>query len=129
MRELTRQITVLCPERGLLLNELCERMAHSTEMYKVLYESACQYAVRKATERDLQSHLYVEKKALEGEVRRVENRVNELQAKYDGMVKRFQEQMDSARHAHEVDIEYVKKSNQQIITEIKRLASMESASK
>lgn len=125
IQELTRQITVLCPERGLLLRDLNAGMAQATETYDILFDSACQYAVRKSIERDLHSHLFEEKKSLESEVRRLDNRVNELRAKHDGMMKRFEEQKAVNAQLHAEEINYLKKANQQLVTEIKRLISME----
>lgn len=123
LRELMRQITLLCPERGLLLDELTRSMAQSTDTYNALFDSACQYAVRKSTERDLHAHLFDEKDVLDGEVRRLENRVNEWRAKYDGMKKRFDDQQAADKKLHDDEIAYAKKANQQFISEIKRLAS------
>lgn len=125
LSELTRQVTVLCPERGLLLKDLNDGMTQCTETYDILFDSACQYAVRKSIERDLHSYLFDEKKALESEVRRLDNRVNELRAKHDGMLKRFEEQKAVNAKMHEEEINYMKKANQQLISEIKRLVSME----
>lgn len=125
LMELTRQITVLCPERGLLLKDLNAGMAQATETYDILFDSACQYAVRKSIERDLHYYLFEEKKVLESEVRRLDNRVNELRAKHDGMMKRFEEQKLVNAKLHEEEINYMKKANQQLIGEIKRLVAME----
>lgn len=125
LMELTRQITVLCPERGLLLKDLNAGMAQATETYDILFDSACQYAVRKSIERDLHYYLFEEKRVLESEVRRLDNRVNELRAKHDGMLKRFEEQKVVNAKLHEEEINYMKKANQQLIGEIKRLVAME----
>lgn len=127
LHELTRQITVLCPERGLLLRDLNAGMAQATETYDILFDSACQYAVRKSIERDLHSHLFEGKKTLESEVRRLDNRVNELRAKHDGMMKRFEEQKVVNAQLHAEEINYLKKANTQLVTEIKRLISMENS--
>lgn len=127
LKELTRQVTVLCPERGLLLDELCAGMAQSTETYDALFDSACQYAVRKSIERDLRSHLFEEKKQFESEVRRLDNRVNELRAKHEGMLRRFEERKAAGQKLHEEEIAYLKKANQQLVSEIKRLTALENA--
>ncbi|KAG5476689.1 hypothetical protein CUR178_03862 [Leishmania enriettii] len=123
LRELIRQVTLLCPERGLLLDELARSMRQSIETYDVLLDSASQYAVRKSTERDLHQHLFAEKAALETEVRRREHRVSEWRAKYAGLQKRFQEQQAADSKLHAEEIAYAKRANQQLISEIKRLAS------
>ncbi|CBZ27932.1 conserved hypothetical protein [Leishmania mexicana MHOM/GT/2001/U1103] len=123
LRELIRQVTLLCPERGLLLDELARSMRQAIETYDVLLDSANQYAVRKSTERDLHQHLFAEKTDLETEVRRREHRVNEWRAKYAGLQKRFQEQQEADRKLHAEEIAYAKRANQQLVSEIKRLAS------
>ncbi|GET89474.1 hypothetical protein, conserved [Leishmania tarentolae] len=123
LRELIRQVTLLCPERGLLLDELARSMRQSIETYDVLLDSASQYAVRKSTERDLHQYLFREKADLETEVRRREHRVNEWRAKYAGLQKRFQEQQEADRKVHAEEIAYAKRANQQLVSEIKRLAS------
>ncbi|KAF8300832.1 putative dynein arm light chain [Trypanosoma cruzi] len=127
LRELIRQTTVLCPERGLLLAELATEMQQTTNKYDILFDSASQYAVRKAIERDMRSYLFDDKKSMESEVRRLENRVNELRAKRDGMIKRFEEQKQSEQNRHEEEVKYLKKANQQIISEIKRITALEKA--
>lgn len=128
MREVIRQVTVLCPERGLLLAELAEEMQQTTNTYDILFDSASQYTVRKAIERDLRSYLFKEKEWMESEVRRLENRVNELRAKHNGMLKRFEEQKQSEQKIHEEEVKYLRKANQQIINEIKRFAAVEKSS-
>lgn len=123
LQELIRQVTLLCPERGLLLDELARSMQQSMETYDVLLDSASQYAVRKSTERDLNQHLFAEKAELETEVRRREHRVSEWRAKYAGLQKRLEEQQAADAKLHEQEIAYTKRANAQIVNEIKRLAS------
>lgn len=128
LRELTRQVTVLCPERGQLLRELCDAMDQTTSTCDILLDSASQYAVRKGTERDLKSYLFDDRTALQTEVRRCENRVLELRAKHAGMVKRFEEQRLATEKVHAAEMAYVKVSNQQVVGEIKRImTSMETS--
>ncbi|RNF27380.1 putative dynein arm light chain, axonemal [Trypanosoma conorhini] len=127
LKELIRQTTVLCPERGLLLAELATEMWQTTKKYDILFDSACQYAVRKAIERDMRSYLFDDKMRLESEVRRLENRVNELRAKHDGMQERFEELKQAEQSRHEEEVQYLKKVNQQIVSEIKRITALEKA--
>ncbi|RNF08544.1 putative dynein arm light chain, axonemal [Trypanosoma rangeli] len=127
LKELIRQTTVLCPERGLLLAELATEMQQTTNKYDILFDSACQYAVRKAIERDMRSYLFEDKVNMESEVRRLENRVNELRAKRDGMLKRFEELKQAEQNRHDEEVKYLKKVNQQIISEIKRITALEKA--
>jgi hypothetical protein len=123
LQELTRQVTLLCPERGVLLDELARSVQQSIDTYDVLLDSASQYAVRKSTERDLHQHLFAEKAELEMEVRRREHRVSEWRAKYAGQQKRLEEQQAADAKLHEQEIAYAKKANMQLVNEVKRLAS------
>ncbi|KAH8612569.1 putative Axonemal dynein light chain [Trypanosoma vivax] len=103
-------------------------MQQTTDTYDILFDSASQYAVRKAIERDMRSFLFSEKEQMESEVRRLENRVNELRAKHNGMVKRFEEQKQTEQKMHEEEMRYLKRVNQQLINEIKRVTALEKAS-
>lgn len=102
-------------------------MATFTQTYDILFNSACQYALRKTIERELQSHVFDEKRALQSEVRRLDNRVSELRAKYSGMMERFEQQKATTTQQHEAEVAYLKKANSQLVAEIKRIAALESA--
>eukprot|EP00658_Telonema_sp_P-2_P049127 TRINITY_DN37355_c0_g1_i1.p1 TRINITY_DN37355_c0_g1~~TRINITY_DN37355_c0_g1_i1.p1 ORF type:complete len:179 (+),score=28.48 TRINITY_DN37355_c0_g1_i1:331-867(+) len=121
MQELIRQVTVLCPERGLLLAELTEEIKESTGTYDLLFDSACQYAVRKAIERDLYRTMLRELDDLRVQSRTIENRVQELRAKREGLEKRFAEQRETERKQHEDEVAFLKRGNAQLSAEIKRL--------
>jgi hypothetical protein len=121
MQELIRQVTVLCPERGLLLAELTEEIKESTGTYDLLFDSACQYAVRKAIERDLYRTMLRELDELRVQSRTIENRVQELRAKREGLEKRFAEQRETERKQHEDEVAFLKRGNAQLSAEIKRL--------
>lgn len=121
LAEMIRQVTVLCPERGLLLNDLREEMQETNSTYDLLFESACQYATRKGIERDVKRTMQKQLQELTVEVRTLENRVHELHAKYDGIDKRFNEQRAAEEKVHQEEVSFLKKGNLQLTTEIKRL--------
>ncbi|CUG93084.1 dynein arm light chain, putative [Bodo saltans] len=121
LAELIRQVTVLCPERGLLLNDLREEMQETNSTYDLLFESACQYATRKGIERDVKRTMQKQLQELTVEVRTLENRVHELHAKYEGIDKRFNEQRAGEEKVHQEEVTFLKKGNLQLTTEIKRL--------
>merc|ERR1711991_682639 len=120
--ELIRQITCTCPERGELLAELQAEVAETQRTYDMLFESACQYGARKAIERDKRT-MSAQADELNKDVLRLENRVNEMRAKYEGLEKRFQERRMADQKKHEEEVNFIKKGNQQLITEIKRLTN------
>lgn len=122
MDEIMRQTTILCPERGLLLAELRNELQETNETYDLLFESACQYAVRKGIQRDLKRTMEAQLQELSSEARRLENRVHEYHAKYDGIDKRFREQQAAEEKRHQEEVQFLKKGNLQLTTEIKRLS-------
>lgn len=123
MQELIRQVTVHCPERGLLLAELTDEIKESTGTYDLLFDSACQYAVRKAIERDLYRTMLRELDELRVRSRTIENRVQELRAKKEGLERRFAEQRETERKLHEEEVAFLKRGNAQLSAEIKRLTA------
>lgn len=119
--EMIRQVTVLCPERGLLLHDLRDEMEETNNTYDLLFGSACQYATRKGIERDFKRTMQKQLQELSVEVRTLENRVHELHAKYEGIDKRFNEQRAAEEKVHLEEVHFLKKGNLQLTTEIKRL--------
>lgn len=123
LNEIIRQVAVLCPERGMLLAELRDEVQETNDTYDLLFDSACQYATRKGIERDLKRTMQKQQNELTSEVRRLENRVHELRAKYDGIDKRFNEQRAAEEKVHQEEVQFLKKGNLQLTTEIKRLTA------
>ena len=50
--ELIRQVTINCPERGLLLMKVRDEMKITTASYRALYESSVVFGVRKQVQAD-----------------------------------------------------------------------------
>lgn len=123
LNEIIRQVTVMCPERGLLLAELRDEVQETNDTYDLLFDSACQYATRKAIERDLKRTMATQLHELTSQVRTLENRVHELHAKYSGIDKRFNEQRAAEEKVHQEEVQFLKKGNLQLTTEIKRLSA------
>lgn len=121
--EIIRQISVTCPERGELLAELQSEAAETQRTYDMLFESACQYGARKAIERDLNRNMHEKLDHLTKEAAILENRVNEMRAKYEGLEKRFQERRQAEEKKHQEEVQFLKKGNMQLNNEIKRLTN------
>ena len=121
--ELIRQCAVLCPERGELLGQLRDEVRETNATYDLLFDASCQYAVRKAIERDLKRTMQAQLGELELETGILQNRVNELRAKRDGIKKRFEERRAAEEKKHQEEVTFLKKGNQQLTQEIKRLTS------
>ena len=119
--ELSRIIAIDCPERGDLLLALRSESAETQNSYDALFERAVQFGNRKSIERDFSRSMHQKIETLRSQTAGLENRVNETNAKLEGIVKRYNErrQADDRRHAEEVA--FMKKNNGQMTGEIKRL--------
>ena len=53
----------------------------------------------------------------------LENRVHEMRAKHEGLEKRFQERRVADEKKHHEEVAFIKKGNQQLTAEIKRLTN------
>lgn len=121
--EIIRQVAVGCPERGLLLAQLRDEFRETNESYDVLFESASQFGARKTIERDLKRTMQRDLETLLKEVAVLENKVNEVKAKYDGLEKRFIERRAGEEKRHQEEVQFLKKGNLQLTNEIKRLTN------
>lgn len=119
--ELARIIAIDSPERGDLLLALRSESAETQNSYDALFERAVQFGNRKSIERDFSRSMYMKIATLRGQTAGLDNRVNEMKAKLEGIVKRYTERRhaDDRRHAEEVA--FMKKNNGQMTSEIKRL--------
>ena len=103
--ELIRQITVGCPERGLLLMRIRDELRMTTDSYRILYEASVGLGRRKSIESERGKQqmankietLRTTKDSLTKEVRR-------LEAKLSAMERCCQEQLqaDSKKYADEI---------------------------
>ena len=121
LNEIIRQVTIVCPERGLLLAELRDEHCETQRTYDMLTQAAAQYGARKGLERDISRTMQTDLVSLTKDVHTLENRVNEIKAKYDGMCKHHQERREADERKHETETAFIKKNIQQLINEIKRL--------
>merc|ERR1711976_746452 len=104
--ELIRQVTINCAERGLLL-------------LRVRYESSVAFGMRKALQAE-QGKADMERKIqeLEQDKRDLERQVNELKAKCEQIEKRAAEQRQVEEKKHAEEIQFLKRTNQQLKTQL-----------
>ncbi|XP_078256296.1 33 kDa inner dynein arm light chain, axonemal-like [Rhinoraja longicauda] len=113
--ELIRQITINCPERGLLLLRVRNEILMTFAAYDTLYESSVAFGLRKALQGDLEKILLHQQiEALKQEITKLQNELSEMKAKYDAAEKRNAErkELDSKRHTEEIVT--LRKINQQL---------------
>ncbi|XP_043543418.1 axonemal dynein light intermediate polypeptide 1-like [Chiloscyllium plagiosum] len=113
--ELIRQITINCPERGLLLLRIRNELLMTLETHETLYESSVAFGLRKALQGDLEKiHLRNRIHVLEREKSDLQKELSKIEAKYEAAEKRAVERkmLDDKRHSEEALA--FKKTNQQL---------------
>ncbi|KAL3889789.1 hypothetical protein ACJMK2_002117 [Sinanodonta woodiana] len=117
--ELIRQVTINCAERGLLLLRVRDEIRMTIAAYQTLYESSVAFGMRKALQAE-QGKADMEKRIseLETEKRDLEKQVNELKAKCEQIEKRAQEQRQVEEKKHQEEIQFLKRTNQQLKTQL-----------
>merc|ERR1711936_766863 len=117
--ELIRRVTINCPERGLLLLRVRDEIRMTIAAYQTLYESSIAFGMRKALQAE-QGKADMEKKIseLEKEKLDLERQVNELKAKCEQIEKRANEQKQVEEKKHTEEIQFLKRTNQQLKTQL-----------
>merc|ERR1712167_528171 len=122
--ELIRQVTINCAERGLLLLRVRDEIRMTIAAYQTLYESSIAFGMRKALMAEQRkSELEAKIKTLEADKKDLERQVEELINRCDAIEKREQERhaLDEKKHAEEVD--FLKKTNEQLKSNLESLLS------
>jgi len=120
--ELIRQITLECPERGLLLLRVRDEVKMTIDAYKTLYESSVTFGVRKQLEAE-QGMDELEKQVAQLEERKkaLDANINDLISEAEVTEKRNSEarQYMQKKRKHEIDcLEYQGDHFQQFLKSI-----------
>ena len=131
-------MTINCAERGLLLLRVRDEIRMTIAAYQTLYESSVAFGMRKALQAEqgkaemekkvisdywylffLHSfpairQIFVQIEELEGERRELERQVNELKARCEQIEKRAAEQRQIDDKKHQEEIQFLKRTNQQL---------------
>lgn len=117
--ELIRQVTINCAERGLLLLRVRDEIRMTIAAYQTLYESSVAFGMRKALQAEQgKADMETKIKELEEEKRELERQVNELKAKCEQIEKRAAEQRAVEEKKHAEEIQFLKRTNQQLKTQL-----------
>jgi len=107
--ELIRQITINCPERGLLLLRVRDEIRMTIDAYKTLYDSSVTFGVRKQLQSDQgMPELELQVKELEGQKKRLEGKVVDLIHKVEVVEKRGAERRQLEHKKQKEEIEFLK---------------------
>ncbi|XP_042346654.1 axonemal dynein light intermediate polypeptide 1 [Plectropomus leopardus] len=117
--ELIRQVTINCAERGLLLLRVRDEIQMTIAAYQTLYESSVAFGMRKALQAE-QGKADMEKKIsdLEEERQELKKQLNEQKAKSDAIEKRENERRQVEEKKHAEEVQFLKRSNQQLKTQL-----------
>jgi len=122
--EIIRQVTINCAERGFLLLRVRDELRMRIAAYQTLYESSIAFGLRKAlqaeqgkteTEEKI-NRLLNDKKDLERQVAELKNRL-ELKEKQDAEKRQIEEKK------HQEEVAFLKRSLQQVKTQLETLFS------
>lgn len=108
--ELIRQITIDCPERGLILMRVRDEMKMTIAAYQTLYQSSVTFGTRKQLQaEDGKQEREDKREDLEKQKTRLENKKAELLNKKEALLKRYEEKraVDDGKRKAELDfLEY-----------------------
>ncbi|XP_041799277.1 axonemal dynein light intermediate polypeptide 1 [Chelmon rostratus] len=117
--ELIRQVTINCAERGLLLLRVRDEIQMTIAAYQTLYESSVAFNMRKALQAE-QGKVDMEERIseLENEKQDLKKQLNEQKAKWDANEKRENEKRQVEEKKHAEEIQFLKRTNQQLKTQL-----------
>lgn len=117
--ELIRQVTINCAERGLLLLRVRDEILMTIAAFQTLYESSVAFGMRKALQSEQGKSDMEQKMAdLENDKAELERNANELKAKCEAIEKREMERRQVEEKKHSEEIQFLKRTNQQLKTQL-----------
>jgi dynein light intermediate chain len=120
--ELIRQVTINCPERGLLLLRVRDEIKMSIAAYQTLYQSSVTFGTRKHLQAEHGKAETEEQIAeLEGQKKALEARVVELKNKCEAIERREAERRAIDERKRKEELEFLKHQGQHLETFLKGL--------
>ncbi|XP_076174530.1 putative inner dynein arm light chain, axonemal Dnali1 [Ptiloglossa arizonensis] len=117
--EIIRQVTVNCSERGLLLLRIRDELKMTLSAYQILYQSSIAFGMRKALQAEQgKEDLIATADELQLQKDDLEKTVAELKQKFEQAQKRAAELREAEEKKHMEEIQFLKKTNQQLKTQL-----------
>ncbi|XP_012286270.1 33 kDa inner dynein arm light chain, axonemal [Orussus abietinus] len=117
--ELIRQVTVNCAERGLLLLRVRDEIRMTLAAYQTLYQSSIAFGMRKALQAEQgKEDLIATAEELRVQKAELEKTLTELRLKFEQAERRAAEQREAEEKKHMEEIQFLKKTNQQLKTQL-----------
>ena len=122
--EVSRQVTINCAERGLLLLRVRDEIRMTIAAYQTLYESSIAFGMRKALMAEhRKAEMQNKVKLLEGEKEDLERQVAELTERCKLIKEREEERRKADAAKHEEEVTKYKKINEQLKTNLEAMLS------
>ncbi|OAD56226.1 33 kDa inner dynein arm light chain, axonemal, partial [Eufriesea mexicana] len=113
--EIIRQVTVNCAERGLLLLRIRDELKMTLAAYQTLYQSSIAFGMRKALQAEQgKEDLIATADELQLQKAELEKTVVELKQKFEQAERRATELREAEEKKHMEEIQFLKKTNQQL---------------
>lgn len=122
--ELIRQCTINCVERGLLLLRVRDELRMTLHAYQTLYESSIAFGIRKALQAEQgKTDMETTIAKLEEEKAALEKEVSDLKRSCEMIEKRAAEQKVADEKNHGEEINFLKRTNQQLKAQLEGIIS------
>ena len=121
--EIIRQVTIECPERGLLLVKVRDEIKMTIASYQILYESSILYGIRKQLQAE-DTREQLKKELEEKEKKNIEltNKKIELEKKLKTLKKHFEERKEIEASKREKDINFLNQQKESLEKILKNIS-------
>ena len=127
--ELIRQVTLDCPERGLLLAKVRDDLKKTINAYQALYESAVEYSIRKKKQTQQGKPEYLGKiQELQAINAKLKKKEAELKLKKEIVDKKVQENKDLDEQRRSAEKDFLKSLYDNLYSYLKGLSEGQSPS-
>ena len=112
VEEIIRQVTIECPERGLLLLRVRDEIKMTIASYQTLYESAILFGIRKQLQAEAgKEELKKKKEELEARKKKLTDKKLQLENKLKAFDKQIQERNEIENAKRQEEITFLKQQN------------------
>ena len=113
--EIIRQVTIECPERGLLLLRVRDEIKMTIASYQTLYESAILFGIKKQLQAEAgKEELKKRKEELEAKKKKLMEKKTQLENKLKAFDKQVEERKQIENAKREEEIKFLKEQNENL---------------
>ena len=106
--EIIRQVTIKCPERGLLLMRVRDEIKMTIAAYQTLYQSSVTFGTRKQLQAEEgKAEMQEKKDDLEKKKIRLENQKAEMLNKKEALLRKYEEKRTADEAKRKVELDFL----------------------